>query len=117
MEQTQSVYQAMRFDSGMLWCVGADGEVVGYQVGEEGKLEVRERVIRGGGKVRAVWIRGGELIVGGEEGLRKLKEGTVVTECMVIAREKRLEAIARLGDGRLVVVGEDGKSDIAGSIV
>jgi hypothetical protein len=54
----------------MLWCVGAEGEVVGYQVGEEWKLEVRDRVMRGGGKVRAVWMRRGELIVGGEVGVR-----------------------------------------------
>jgi hypothetical protein len=117
MEQTQSVYQAMRYESGMLWCVGAEGEVVGYQVGGEGKLEVRERVMRGGGKVRAVWMRRGELIVGGEEGVRKFKEGAVVKECMVVAREKKLEALARLGDGKMVVVGEDGKADIAGSII
>jgi hypothetical protein len=118
MEQTQSVYQAMRYESGgMLWCVGAEGEVVGYRVGEGGRLEVRDRVMRAGGKVRAVWMRRGEMIVGGEEGVREVKEGAVVGECKGVAREKRLEAIARLGDGRMVVVGEDGKADIAGSIV
>jgi hypothetical protein len=118
LEQTQSVYQAMHYESGgMLWCVGAEGEVVGYRVGEGGKLEVRERVIRGGGKVRAVWMRRGEMIVGGEEGVREFKQGAVVKECKVVAREKRLEALARLGDGRMVVVGEDGKADFGGSIV
>ena len=117
MEQTQSVYQAMRYESGMLWCVGAEGEVVGYRVGEVGRLEVRDRIMRGGGKVRAVWMARGEMMVGGEEGVREFKEGVVVKECKVVAREKRLEAIARLGDERMVVVYEDGKADIAGSIV
>ena len=104
----------MHYASGMLWCVGGEGEVVGYGVGGGGKLEVRERVGKGGGRVRAVWMARGEMMVGGEEAVRTVKEGVVVLEG---ARERRLEALARLRDGRMVVVGEDGKADIGGSRV
>ena len=98
----------------MLWCVGAEGEVVGYRVGGGGKLEVAERVVKGGGRVRAVWMAGGDPVVGGEEAVRTVRDGVAV---VVAARERRLEALARLGDGRMVVIGEDGKAEIGGSIV
>jgi hypothetical protein len=62
----------------MLWCVGAEGEVVGYRVGGGGKLEVAERVVKGGGRVRSVWMAGGEVTVGGEEAVRTVKDGVAV---------------------------------------
>jgi hypothetical protein len=62
----------------MLWCMGAEGEVVGYRVGGGGKLEVAERVVKGGGRVRSVWMAGGEVTVGGEEAVRTVKDGMAV---------------------------------------